>query len=68
MNNVKILFLLCTLLYYKKQLYSYGDYDDRIKNRLLIRQAFFLNDKKNKTPLKKQKKDLTHLEIHGFHT
>lgn len=56
MNNVKILFLLCTLLYYKKQLYSYGDYDDRIKNRLLIRQAFFLNDKKKQNSTKKTKK------------
>ena len=56
MNNVKILFLLCTLLYNKKQLYSYGDYDDRIKNRLLIRQAFFLNDKEKQNSTKKKTK------------
>ena len=61
MNNVKILFLLCTLLYHKKQLYSYGDYDDRIKNRLLIRQAFFLNDKEKQTSSKKNKKRLNPL-------
>ena len=60
MNNVKFLFLLCMFLYHKKQIYSYGDYDDRIKKRLLIRQAFLLNGKEKQT-FKKNKKKVTPL-------
>lgn len=55
MNTVKFLFLLSCIILYHKQLYSYGDYDDKIKNRFLSRQAFFLNNKKQTCNKKKRK-------------
>ena len=56
MSNFKILFLLCMILYHKKQIYSYVEYDDRIKNRILIRQAFFLNNKEKQTSNKTKRR------------
>ena len=66
MNTVKFLFLLSYIILYHKQLYSYGNYDDKLKNRFLSRQAFFLNNKKQTCNKKKENQNL--LEVHGFHT
>ena len=55
MNTVKFLFLLSCIILYHKQLYSFVEYNNKIKNRFLSRQAFFLNNKKQTCNKKKKK-------------
>lgn len=54
MNTFEFLFLSCIMLYHK-QLYAFAVYNNKIKNRFLIRQAFFLNSKEETFNKKKRK-------------
>ena len=54
MNTVKFLFLSCIILYHKP-LYAFMVYNNKIKNRFLSRQAFFLNNKRQTCNKKKRK-------------